>query len=295
WIADYYLCTMGEVMNAGLPSGLKLSSESMVQLQPSFNLDDSDQPFSEKELIVLKHLQTEAMSYTDIANLLGIRSIYSIIKSLVGKDAVILFEEVKEKYKPKTERRIRLTAENSQADVLQQRFETLSAKPKQEAVLLKYLQAVPVMQDPATNKQGMSRKQLVDDNISVSSLNTLIRNNIFEEFDVVVSRFEDEVADNGSYVQLSEDQKHAQHEILNAFSTNPVTLLRGITGSGKTEIYVNLIRQALDGGSQALYLLPEIALTTQIVRRLRKIFGNTMGVYHSRFSDNERVEVWNGK
>ena len=294
WIADYYLCTMGEVMNAGLPSGLKLSSESMVQLQPSFNLDESDQPFSEKELIVLKHLQTEAMSYTDIANLLGIRSIYSIIKSLVGKDAVILFEEVKEKYKPKTERRIRLTAENSQADVLQQRFETLSAKPKQEAVLLKYLQAVPVMHDPATNKPGMSRKQLVDDNISVSSLNTLIRNNIFEEFDVVVSRFEDEVADNGSYVQLSEDQKHAQHEILNAFSTNPVTLLRGITGSGKTEIYVNLIRQALDGGSQALYLLPEIALTTQIVKRLRKIFGNTMGVYHSRFSDNERVEVWNG-
>src|SRR5690606_23225311 len=88
--------------------------------------------------------------------------------------------------------------------------------------------------------------------------------------------------------------KHAQHEILNAFSTNPVTLLRGITGSGKTEIYVNLIRQALDGGSQALYLLPEIALTTQIVKRLRKIFGNTMGVYHSRFSDNGRVEVWNG-
>src|SRR5690606_16304486 len=155
WIADYYLCTMGEVMNAGLPSGLKLSSESMVQLQPSFNLDESDQPFSEKELIVLKHLQTEAMSYTDIANLLGIRSIYSIIKSLVGKDAVILFEEVKEKYKPKTERRVRLTAENAQADVLQKLFETLSAKPKQEAVLLKYLQAVPVMHDPATNKQGM--------------------------------------------------------------------------------------------------------------------------------------------
>lgn len=294
WIATYYLCTMGEVMNAGLPAGLKLSSESMVRLQPSFNLDESDQPFSDKELILLKHLEKEALSYTAISTLLGIKNIYSVIKSLVGKDAIILFEEVKEKYKPKTERRIRLTEASADPVALEELFERLSTKPKQEAVLLKYLQAVPVMQDPAANKQGVSRKQLLGETLSESSLNTMIRNDIFEEFTVVVSRFDDVDDDNGSYVQLSEEQKHAQQEILSAFATNPVTLLHGITGSGKTEIYVNLIRQALDGGSQALYLLPEIALTTQIVRRLRKIFGNTMGVYHSRFSDNERVEVWNG-
>ena len=136
WIAAYYLCTLGEVMNAGLPSGLKLSSESMVQLHPAFSLDDSDQPLSEKEVLLLRHLEKEAMRYSGIAALLGVKNIYSIIKSLVGKEAIILFEEVKEKYKPKTEKRIRLTEANTDAAVLQELFETLSSKPKQEAVLL---------------------------------------------------------------------------------------------------------------------------------------------------------------
>ena len=95
-------------------------------------------------------------------------------------------------------------------------------------------------------------------------------------------------------MQLSEDQLRVQHEILKGFQTHSIRCLRGITGSGKTEIYINLIKQALDAGSQVLYLLPEIAITTQIVQRLKKIFGQTVGVYHSRFSDNERVEVWNG-
>src|SRR5690606_12110918 len=123
---------------------------------------------------------------------------------------------------------------------------------------------------------------------------TLIRNGIFEEFQVTVSRIGTAEEANPPQVQLSSEQKEAQAGILKAFSEHAVTLLRGITGSGKTEIYVSLIRQALEGGSQVLYMLPEIALTTQIVRRLQKIFGNSMGVYHSRFSDAERVEVWKG-
>lgn len=294
WMADYYLCTAGEVMNAALPSGLKLSSESMVQLHPSFDPEESDQPFSEKEHMVLKHLAHEAMSYSDIANLLGVRQIYSLIKSLVGKDSIILYEEVREKFKPKTERRVRLSPEYSSADALELLFETLSSRPKQEEVLLKYLQAVPVMQNPGANKEGLSRKEVIGEDISESSLNTLIRHNVFEEFSVIVSRFDPEEERDVAGIQLSEEQKLAQNEILNAFTAHSVTLFHGITGSGKTEIYVNLIKQAMEGGSQALYMLPEIALTTQIVQRLRKIFGNTMGVYHSRFSDNERVEVWNG-
>src|SRR5690606_19406182 len=177
----------------------------------------------------------------------------------------------------------------------QELFDKLSSKPKQEAVLLKYLQEVPVMQDTASNKRGLPLKQLLDQDISESSINTLVKNGIFEEFSIAVSRFEDSVNDTETaYVQLSEEQKHAQYEILKQFNDHNITLLHGITGSGKTEVYVNLIKQALEGGSQVLYLLPEIALTTQIVQRLRKIFGNAMGVYHSKFSDNERVEVWNG-
>lgn len=295
WIADYYLCTPGEVMNAALPAGLKLSSESMVQIHPSFQFEESTLPFSEKEMILLKKLEQESLSYTEISKLLGVKHLYSILKSLVGKEAILLFEEVKEKYKPKTEKMVRLHGVYLTEEKLHELFDTLSSKPKQEAVLLRYLQEVPVLHDVESNKKGLNRKKLLNHDISESSLSTLIKNNVFEEFHVIISRFEPEEKDSEtSYIQLSEDQKHAQNEIIRNFTSQNITLLYGITGSGKTEIYVNLIKQALEGGSQVLYLLPEIALTTQIVQRLKKIFGTTMGVYHSKFSDSERVEVWNG-
>lgn len=294
WIADYYMCTLGEVMNAAMPSGLKLSSESMVQLHPGFNLDESDHHFSEKEIVLLKNLQTESLSYSEISKLLGVKTLYSILKSLAAKEAIILFEEVKEKFKPKIEKKIRLQNQYNSAEALERLFEKLSTKPKQEEVLLKYLQEVPVMHDAAVNKNGLSKKSFLSENISESSINTLIRNNIFEEFETIVSRFETESETVPPVILLSEEQERAQSEIFKSFDQHGITLLRGITGSGKTEIYINLIKKALDSDAQVLYLLPEIALTTQIVQRLKKIFGNTMGVYHSRFSDNERVEVWNG-
>ncbi len=109
WIAVYYMCTLGEVMNAALPAGLKLSSESMIQLHPAFDLEETSFDFSEKERLVLAHLKSESLSYTDVAKLLGVKSIYSILKSLTSKESIILFEKVKEKYKPKTEKRLRIS------------------------------------------------------------------------------------------------------------------------------------------------------------------------------------------
>lgn len=174
-------------------------------------------------------------------------------------------------------------------------FETLASKPKQEAIVLKYLQDVPILSQPERNKPGVSKKKLLNEDLSESSLNTLIKNGVFEEFDILISRFEEtEEQPYQHIIQLSVEQQQTQYEILTSFKDQGITLLHGITGSGKTEIYISLIKQAIEGGSQVLYLLPEIALTTQIVQRLKKIFGTTMGVYHSRFSDNERVEVWNG-
>jgi primosomal protein N' (replication factor Y) len=294
WIADYYMCTTGEVMNAALPSGLKLSSESMVQIHPAFDLDESDYAFSEKEIILVKRLQTASLSYTDVSKLLGVKNIYSILKSLVSKEAIILFEEVREKYKPKIEKKIRLASQYTNTAALSKLFEDLATKPKQEAVLLKYLQEVAVMHDPAINKIGTAKKNIIEGDISGAALITLIKKNIFEEFETVIPRFEISAAPDTHVILLSEEQEHAQTAILKSFETQDTTLLHGITGSGKTEIYINMIRKALDGEAQVLYLLPEIALTTQIVQRLKKVFGSDMGVYHSRFSDNERVEVWNG-
>ncbi|HEY3429427.1 MAG TPA: primosomal protein N', partial [Cyclobacteriaceae bacterium] len=212
----------------------------------------------------------------------------------MSKEAAILYEEVKEKFKPKTEKRIRLSKSFTTHKSLEKIFETLAAKPKQEAVLLKYLQLVPVLQDVQTNTHGVSKKNLLEGDVSESSLTTLVKNSVFEEFEIVVSRFETEETLQLPDVTLSETQHKTQSEILTSFEKNAVTLLHGITGSGKTEVYINLIKKALQGGTQVLYLLPEIALTTQIVQRLKKVFGSTMGVYHSKFSDNERVEVWNG-
>jgi primosomal protein N' (replication factor Y) len=294
WIADYYLCTMGEVMNAALPSGLKLSSESRVQIHPAFNLEENDQAFSEKEVILIRRLMQESLDYSQIVSLLGVKHLYSILKSLVGKEAVILYEEVKEKFKPKTERKIRLTEQYNSPSALESLFKVLESKPKQEAVLLKYLQEVPLLGHPEKNKAGISKKKLLESDISESSLGTLIKNGTLEEFDVIVSRFEDDTSEFQATVQLSVEQQQTQYDILASFKEHEISLLHGITGSGKTEIYINLIKQALESGTQVLYLLPEIALTTQIVQRMKKIFGTTMGVYHSRFSDNERVEVWNG-
>lgn len=296
WIADYYACTQGEVLNAALPSGLKLSSESMVQLHPAFSLEESIHSFSEKEVILIKRLENgDTLTYTEITELLGVKQLYSILKSLAGKEAIILFEEVREKFKPKTDRRIRLQEPYTHPEKLEELFDLLASQPKQEAILLKYLQEVPVLHNATSNRKGLSKKELLADaELSESSLSTLIKHNILEAFEVVVSRFEDQDEEDLPHILLSQEQQQAQLDIIKNFSSHAITLLHGITGSGKTAIYINLIKQALEGGTQVLYLLPEIALTTQIVRRLKKVFGTTMGVYHSRFSDNERVEVWNG-
>lgn len=294
WMAEYYMCTVGEVLNAALPSGLKLSSESMVQLHPAFNAEETPFDFSEKERIVINHLKSEAMSYSDVAKLLDVRSIYSILKSLSSKEAIILFEKVKEKYKPKTEKRFRLSPDYTTKKKLESLFETLATKPKQEAVLLKYLQEIPVFQDPTLNERGLSKNEIVSEDISESSLMTLVKNKVLEEFEIVVPRFGFDEVKTEHPLLLSDKQEEARNNIIQGFEKHGTVLLHGVTGSGKTEIYIDLIRRALDGGSQVLYLLPEIALTTQIVQRLKKIFGAAMGVYHSKFSDNERVEVWNG-
>ncbi len=294
WIADYYLCTLGEVISAALPSGLKLSSESMVQLRPGFDFEESDFDFSEKERLLLARLKSDTLSYSEVSKLLGAKTIYRILKSLASKEAIILFEQVREKFKPKTEKHVRINPVHANKRSLEILFETYTTKPKQEAVLLKYLQEVPVFSHPELNQQGLHKSKLMDGEISESSIGTLIKNKVLEEFEVIVPRFGFPDNAHEHPVLLSETQEKARNEILKGFEEHTATLLHGVTGSGKTEIYIDLIRKALEGGSQVLYLIPEIALTTQIVHRLKKMFGSEMGVYHSKFSDNERVEVWNG-
>ncbi len=293
WVADYYMCCVGEVMSAALPSGLKISSESKIQLNPDF---DPSIPLTESEEMLLEAVKAkQSLSYDEALKMLGGSAVHKVIKSLTGKRAVILFEEVREKYRPKVVKKVRLLRIYEKRDNLQALFQILDAKPKQLDILLKYMQHVPVLTRPAENEAGIEKAVLTADEVSASSLKTLMKNGIMEEFEVIKARFEESGATGGNYhPKLSPAQQEAEEKVLADFKTKDAVLLHGITGSGKTEIYISLIQKVLDGGSQVLYLLPEIALTTQIVNRLRKVFGDQVGIYHSKFSDNERVEVWQG-
>ncbi|SEF45166.1 replication restart helicase PriA [Algoriphagus boritolerans] len=295
WMAEYYCCYIGEVMHAAIPSGLRLSSESKIQLNPNFDREESKYPLDFREEKILEALEkTEEISYEDCEKILGVKTIHPILKSLVAKEAILIYEKVLEKYTPKIETRIRLTGDIASNKIaLETIFEGVQGKPKQESILLKYLRDIPVFQKPQLNEKGVDKARLLEEGDSESSLKTLIKNGIFESFKVVVNRLPEEEPEKEPAI-LSTTQQTAFEEIKTHFETKQTVLLHGVTGSGKTEIYIQLIREVMDSGSQVLLLLPEIALTTQIVSRLKKVFGSQMGVYHSKYSDNERVEVWNG-
>lgn len=282
-------------MHAALPSGLRLSSESKVQLNPNFDREESAYPLDDREVKILDALdKSEEISYEDCEKILGVKTIHPILKSLVGKEAILIFEKVQEKYTPKVETRIRLTSQiASDKKALEAVFEALAGKPKQESILLKYLRDVPVFQKAHLNEKGVNKAILLEEGDSESSLKTLIKNEVFETFKLVVNRIEEEEPEKEPAI-LSSTQLTAFEEIKTHYETKQTVLLHGVTGSGKTEIYIQLIREVMESGSQVLLLLPEIALTTQIVSRMKKVFGSQMGVYHSKYSDNERVEVWNG-
>ena len=207
----------------------------------------------------------------------------------------MIFEEVKEKYKPKTVKRLRMASAYAQhPNRLEELFGQLEKSPKQLDALLAYMHLLPYYHDASRNALGVPKADIMARGVSGSSVSTLLKHEIFEEFEEIVARFQTSEPIPDFTIELTPAQQQAQQQVLEHFQTRDTVLLHGITGSGKTEIYVDLIQQILDGGGQVLYLLPEIALTTQIVVRLKKIFGDRMGIYHSRFSDNERVEVWQG-
>jgi primosomal protein N' (replication factor Y) len=297
WMSDYYMCTQGEVLNQALPSGLKLNSESKIQLHPDLHEDFDGDLFSEKERILLEMLEREGViTYSQAQEVLQIKSYVSILRSLIDKGAILIFEELRERYAPRKDTRLRLAAALAQdRGALEDLVNGLEKKPGQLQIILHYLQKVPVLTRPEANEGGLSQSSFLDRGLSRSSVNTLVKHGILDRFQTVVSRFgEASTPAEQVQVDLSPAQKQVVDEIFRQFADRQTVLLHGITGSGKTEIYMAMIREVLDQGSQVLYMLPEIALTTQIVSRLRKVFGDTMGVYHSRYSDNERVEVWRG-
>jgi primosomal protein N' (replication factor Y) len=292
WIADYYLCNIGEVMNIALPSGLKVSSQSRIQPNPDF---DRKEILSDDEQKFMNLLEEQvSMTYDDAAKIMTEVNVNAFIKSLIDKQAIILYEEVKEKYQPKRVKKIRLAPGFDNVEAVSKLIDDLTKSAKQQEIILEYLRHVPIQQLAHRNKEGISKSLFAKADTSDSSLKTLIKNEILEQNEIIVSRFDEEDSEDLKQIELTSIQQGASESIMEQFTEKDIVLLHGITGSGKTEVYVDIIHKVLDSGSQVLFLLPEIALTTQIVLRLKRIFGNKMGVYHSKFSDNERVEVWKG-
>jgi primosomal protein N' (replication factor Y) (superfamily II helicase) len=293
WLAAYYLCTLGEVMLAALPNGFRLSSQSKIQLHPEADLAAANLSTQELLLVTALEHRTE-LSYAEIAAVVVQKNIHHLLKSLLQKRVILLFEEVREKYTPKKIKRVRLSESYTQSQVaLQHLFTALERNSKQLDILLKYVALVPVHQSVQLEDYFVDKKELNLAGISSSSLQTLIKKNIFVEEEAIVSRFGRLKSTSQSPPTLSQVQSTALAAIHHQFENKDTVLLHGVTASGKTEVYTQLIQEVLQSGGQVLYLLPEIALTTQMVKRLKITFGDQVGVYHSRYSDNERVEVWN--
>ncbi|MEM9917081.1 MAG: primosomal protein N' [Bacteroidota bacterium] len=286
WVASYYCTTIGEVMNAALPAGLKLSSETRLVISPVF--DDDYQGLSDKEYMIAEALNLQQeLSIEDVRKILGQKTVYPIIHKLLDRKLLYLKEELQEKYKPKYVGCVRLQEPYlSDSEKLEEAFERLSRSTRQVEALMAYIQL-------SRQKQFVRKKDIYDSaKVDGTVLKAIEKKGIFELYQREVSRLEgydDDLRDN---YPLSDQQQRALKEIAAGFAEQQVVLLHGVTGSGKTRVYVELIQQAIERGEQVLYLLPEIALTTQIVSRLRKIFGNHMAVYHSRLNNHERVEMW---
>lgn len=289
WIVAYYMCTPGEVMIASLPGMLRLSSETRILLDPDFEAHRFD--LSSQEHLVLDVLESRTvLSLQEIATLLDRKNVQPLVRGLLEQGAVVIEEEIKEIYKPKLKKFVTLTEWTSDEANLGEIFNQLEKRaPKQLDMLMKFIQLSHWYQNRIDVDKLVLQKE-ADANASV--VNAMVKKNIFEVYEREVGRIAEADIEQQDISELSKAQEDALHEIEDSFKQHDVTLLHGVTASGKTEIYVQLIQKAIENKEQVLYLVPEIALTTQLINRLQKYFGDQVGVYHSRYNQNERVEIW---
>lgn len=290
WMASYYMCTPGEVMNAALPSALKLSSETIVRLNPESDEQAADD-LSEREIRILDALkQSGSLNLEEAAQAAGIKTIFPVLRKLMERKLILADEELNDIFKPRKEVFVRL-AERFRSDVaLTNLLDSLNRAARQQELLLGYL-ALP--EGVQGGYDWVSRKVLMQSfPKGAPVLNALVDKGVFEVESRIISRLGSESSEGGELV-LSKRQSETLAQVNDGLELGKPVLLQGATGSGKTEIYIRLMEEALERGDQVLYMLPEIALSAQIIVRLRSHFGSRVQVYHSRFSEQERMEVWN--
>lgn len=291
WIAEYYMSPIGDVMNAALPSNLKLASETKITLHPDFEQNKTFE--DERFTTIIDTLEVkEVLDLKEISDLLALKTVQPLIKKMIDQRIVISVEELNYKYVNKTATFVFLEddfQDLEQLALLLEQLDKSKAKQKQAEAITQFVGLI----DPQMLSMPVLKKDLEEKNVSTSTINTLVKNGIFKTEKLKIDRFKGKNEDVQKDLKLSSAQQTAFDEIETAFQDDKITLLHGITGSGKTEIYIELIKKALQNEQQVLFLLPEIALTTQLIKRLELHFGDLVGVYHSRFNQNERVDIWN--
>ncbi len=291
WISVYYMCTQGEVMKAALPAGLKLESETKVYYSAA-NIPDDGLELSEKDRLVLDVVfDKKNLTVKEIQESVGKKHILPSIKTLLDRDLISIEERFKNSYKPKVEKYVKLTTQYYEHKKMQELFLTMAKAPKQLHLLMTFVQMSDYFNENASVE--ISKKQLLEKaNAKPAGFQALVEKKILEIYEKEVARIEKDNTEVNSAKELNSAQQLAYNQIVESFESHNVTLLHGVTSSGKTEVYIHLINSFLEKGKQILYLLPEIAITTQIINRLKAVFGDIVGVYHSKFNDAERVEIW---
>lgn len=286
WISNYYMCGIGDVYRGAFPSGLLLESETIISHKTGASINGNE--LSDDEFLVYEALQQQSsLRVQDIISILNRKNIFPVLQKMISKDIIVLEEDVKENYKPKLVRYVKLHSKYETDEGLNQLLEVLKNANKQKEIVLSYFQL------RAAEKKPITVKKIVEASKSSSAVvKALIEKEIFEEYFLQHDRVNYQGKTSEKKLQLSQAQEKALVEIKESFAEKEVCLLHGVTSSGKTEIYIKLIEEYLILGKQVLYLLPEIALTTQLVSRLRLHFGDKIAVFHSKYSNNERVEVW---
>ena len=287
WMAEYYCCTLGDVYKAALPPGLKLESKTNVELIPGGN----DHEMQQSELLIVNQLRQQVNDLDSLQKKLGRDFSFKALKSLMRQNMISLEEKIGSKYKPKTEPVVMLHPSVKTPAQLQAKLDELSKARKQAALLMHFCKMAKCFEHDQT--QHVSRKKLLESSgTSAAVLNELVNKEILSIHQQHISRLVPSSALQTNLNLLNPYQEQALQEIKSHFAEKKVALVHGVTASGKTEIYIHLIEETIRQGGQALYLLPEIALTTQIVERLINVFGSKVGIYHSRLSSSERVEIW---
>ncbi len=287
WIAQYYMCSKGEVMRAALPSAFLLESETIILKNDKTTIDES--LLKDDEFLIHEALQHQSLlRIQEVMNIVSKKNVLPVIKRLIEKEVVIVQEEIYEQYKPKMVRYVRLHTDYSNEEALRSLLDSMTRAPKQREVLMHLftLQA-------QSNTQVKVEELIKQSNSSSAVIKTLTDKTILEEYHLQTDRVQYDGDGAQQTKDLNEYQSKAFEQIIDSFTKKEVCLLHGVTSSGKTEIYVKLIQEVLQKGKQVLYLLPEIALTTQLISRLQEYFGEKLTVYHSKYSVNERVEAWN--